>query len=97
MARAVRGGPPLRPMRATAAATSRRSPGWAVASSGGLLVGEMLGGGLGGCGGWGEPGIGADPGWDQNSGGDFDGGDFDGGDFGGGDFAGGDFGGGGDF
>jgi hypothetical protein len=91
MARAVRGGPPLRPMRATTAATSRLLPGVGGGFLGGLLVSEILGGGFGGYGGWGEPGVVADPGPD------FGGGDFGGGDFGGGDFGGGDFGGGGDF
>jgi hypothetical protein len=51
---------------------------------GGLLVGEMLGGGFGGYGGWSEPGVGADPGWDQtgaDTGWDQTGADFGGGDF----------------
>jgi hypothetical protein len=78
-------------MRATTAATSRLLPGVGGGFLGGLLVSEILGGGFGGYGGWGEPGVVADPGPD------FGGGDFGGGDFGGGDFGGGDFGGGGDF
>jgi hypothetical protein len=44
----------------------------------------MLGGGFGGYGGWSEPGVGADPGWDQtgaDTGWDQTGADFGGGDF----------------